>query len=188
MTGYEIGSFFLNGFWPRLCPPKNGSNPEKKRAINFFCSTFSGSEERYRHEFQGYLAGLSLLTGVTENSEVLRCLHQCAESLQVPATSSLAPGMEMVTDNKGSRVIVDGPSQKDMATLVRQVIGRSHIIKTHAYPGGKVRFISSFFFSEAIANSGKKESCFQAWKSKQREEKFFSEKVLSCHPSIHPSG
>ena len=82
----------------------------------------SGSEERYRHEFQGYLAGLSLLTGVTENSEVLRCLHQCAESLQVPATSSLAPGMEMVTDNKGSRVIVDGPSQKDMATLVQQVI------------------------------------------------------------------
>ena len=47
----------------------------------FFFS--SGSENRYRHEFNGYLAGLSYLANSVEHTEVLRCLHQCAESLQV---------------------------------------------------------------------------------------------------------
>ena len=49
--------------------------------LKFWC--FSGSENRYRHEFNGYLAGLSYLANAVEHTEVLRCLHQCAESLQV---------------------------------------------------------------------------------------------------------
>ena len=75
-----------------------------------------------RHQFEGYLAGLAFLSGVNENVEVLRCLHQCAESLQIPATSSIAAGMEMVTNSHGSRVIIDGPSQEGMNKLIQQVI------------------------------------------------------------------
>lgn len=80
-----------------------------------------GSEGQYKHQLRGYLAGLSLLLGSTEHSEVLKCLHQCAESLQVPATSQIRPGMEMVTDTQQSRVIVDGDNAENMVALVRQV-------------------------------------------------------------------
>ena len=44
---------------------------------------WQGAEDGYKHGLNGYLAGLSFLPGANENSEVLRCLHQCAESLQV---------------------------------------------------------------------------------------------------------
>lgn len=36
-----------------------------------------------RHHLKGYLAGLSILVGENEKPEVLSCLHQCKESLQV---------------------------------------------------------------------------------------------------------
>lgn len=36
-----------------------------------------------KHHLKGYLAGLSVLVGETEKPEVLGCLHQCKESLQV---------------------------------------------------------------------------------------------------------
>lgn len=36
-----------------------------------------------KHHLKGYLAGLSVLVGDTEKPEVLSCLHQCKESLQV---------------------------------------------------------------------------------------------------------
>jgi hypothetical protein len=81
----------------------------------------TGSENGYNHQLIGYLAGLSFLSGANENSEVLRCLHQCAESLQVPTTNSIEAGMEMVSDNKGARVIVDGPNPADLTRLVRQI-------------------------------------------------------------------
>ncbi len=82
---------------------------------------WQGAEDAYRHQLSGYLAGLSFLPGGNENSEVLRCLHQCAESLQVPATGSIEAGMEMVTDNRGGRVVVDGPNAADLTRLVRQI-------------------------------------------------------------------
>lgn len=36
-----------------------------------------------KHHLKGYLAGLSILVGENEKPEVLSCLHQCKESLQV---------------------------------------------------------------------------------------------------------
>ena len=41
-----------------------------------------GSDKKMRHLLRGYLAGLSVLPGKTEHSEVLKCLVQCSESLQ----------------------------------------------------------------------------------------------------------
>lgn len=43
--------------------------------------------------FHGFLAGLSVLRGRTENPEVLACLHRCKEGLEVPPADLLEPGM-----------------------------------------------------------------------------------------------
>lgn len=80
-----------------------------------------GSDMRMRHGLQGYLAGLSVLPGKREHSEVLKCLVQCSESLQLPATNLLEPGMEMVTNSHGSQVTIDGEDAENMNQLVRQV-------------------------------------------------------------------
>ena len=38
---------------------------------------------------------------------MLRCLVQCSESLQLPATALLEPGMEMVTNSHGTQVMLE---------------------------------------------------------------------------------
>ena len=52
---------------------------------------------------------------------MLKCLVQCSESLQLPATNLLEPGMEMVTNSHGTQVTIDGDNVDNMNTLVRQV-------------------------------------------------------------------
>ena len=80
-----------------------------------------GSEGKMRHHLKGYLAGLAVLPGRREHAEVLKCLVQCSESLQLPATNLLDPGMEMITNSHGSQVTIDGKDPKNMEELVRQV-------------------------------------------------------------------
>lgn len=82
---------------------------------------WQGAEEKFKHALKGYLAGLSVTQGRQEHSEVLRCLVQCSESLQLPATNLLEPGMEMVINSHGSQVTIDGDSAKNMEQLVHQV-------------------------------------------------------------------
>ena len=84
-----------------------------------------------RHLLRGYLAGLSVLPGKTEHSEVLKCLVQCSESLQLPATNLLEPGMEMVTNSHGTQVTIDGDNVENMNQLVRQVA----YLNTREFPG-----------------------------------------------------
>jgi hypothetical protein len=59
----------------------------------------SGSDNKMKHHFHGYLAGLSVLLHKTEKPEVLSCLHKCKESLEVPAMELLEPGMELLTNS-----------------------------------------------------------------------------------------
>ena len=73
------------------------------------------------HQLSGSLAGLSLLKGKREHSQVLKCLVQCSESLQLPASNLLEPGMEMVTNSHGSMVTIDGDDVDNINKLVRQV-------------------------------------------------------------------
>lgn len=80
-----------------------------------------GSDMKMKHIFNGYLAGLSVLSGKREHVEVLKCLVQCSESLQLPATNLLEPGMEMVTNSHGTQVTIDGDNVENMNQLVRQV-------------------------------------------------------------------
>ena len=91
-----------------------------------FISTL-GSESSYRHQLRGYLAGLAYLPGSNENEDVLKCLHQCAESLQIPAvTNSVSSGTEMLIDSKGSVVKVDGKKAKDVASMVNSILTPNH--------------------------------------------------------------
>ena len=63
------------------------------------------------------------MPGSNENEDVLKCLHQCAESLQIPAvTNSVSSGTEMLIDSKGSVVKVDGKKAKDVASMVNSTI------------------------------------------------------------------
>ncbi|KAK5638899.1 hypothetical protein RI129_013194 [Pyrocoelia pectoralis] len=82
---------------------------------------WQGSENKMKHHLRGYLAGLSVLVGETEKSEVLSCLHQCKESLQVPAMELLQPGMELLTNSDLTEVTVEGDNRTNLETLVRKI-------------------------------------------------------------------
>ncbi|XP_018333792.1 calsyntenin-1 [Agrilus planipennis] len=82
---------------------------------------WQGSENKMKHNLKGYLAGLSILLKETEKPEVLSCLHQCKESLQVPAMELLQPGMELLTNSDLTEVTVEGDNRTNLETLVRKV-------------------------------------------------------------------
>ena len=48
---------------------------------------------------------------------MVECLVQCSESLQLPATNLLEPGMEMVTNSHGGQVTIDGYCYGHWTTL-----------------------------------------------------------------------
>lgn len=102
---------------------------------------WQGSETRYRHEFTGYLAGLSYLPEANEHAEVLRCLHQCAESLQVPAaTDALASGMEMVTDSKGARVVLS--TEESQPHKLSELLHQVAYLNTREFPAPGKRMVN----------------------------------------------
>ena len=91
---------------------------------------WQGSDMKMRHQFKGYLAGLSLLPNRQEYHEVMRCIVECGESLQLPATNLLDPGMEMITNTHGNQVTIDGKDPKNMEVLVGQIA----YLNTREYP------------------------------------------------------
>lgn len=82
---------------------------------------WQGSDNKMKHYLKGYLAGLSVLVGDTEKPEVLSCLHQCKESLQVPAMELLQPGMELLTNSDLTEVTVEGDNRTNLEVLVRRI-------------------------------------------------------------------
>ncbi|CAH0549195.1 unnamed protein product [Brassicogethes aeneus] len=82
---------------------------------------WQGSDNKMRHHLKGYLAGLSVLVGENEKPEVLNCLHQCKESLQVPAMELLQPGMELLTNSDLTEVTVEGDNRTNLEVLVRKI-------------------------------------------------------------------
>ncbi|KAI4454344.1 calsyntenin [Holotrichia oblita] len=82
---------------------------------------WQGSDNKMKHYLKGYLAGLSVLVGENEKSEVLNCLHQCKESLQVPAMELLQPGMELLTNSDLTEVTVEGDNRTNLEILVRKI-------------------------------------------------------------------
>lgn len=82
---------------------------------------WEGALQTYKHQLNGYLAGLWYLPGHKENEEVMKCLFQCAESLQIPTTSKFAKGLQMLSNDHGSKVVIKGPSIQGTGELIRQV-------------------------------------------------------------------
>ncbi|XP_049824303.1 calsyntenin-1 [Aethina tumida] len=82
---------------------------------------WQGSDNKMKHHLKGYLAGLSVLVRENEKPEVLSCLHQCKESLQVPAMELLQPGMELLTNSDLTEVTVEGDNRTNLETLVRKI-------------------------------------------------------------------
>ncbi|XP_076320590.1 calsyntenin-1-like [Tachypleus tridentatus] len=83
---------------------------------------WQGRENKTNFHFHGYLAGLSLLRGETENLEVLSCLHQCKESLEEPSTDLLEPGMELMTNSEKTQVTMEGNNKENLEKLVSNVM------------------------------------------------------------------
>lgn len=45
----------------------------------------AGADGSYKHHFNGYLAGLSLINGAIEKEEVIKCMVQCKENIGLAA-------------------------------------------------------------------------------------------------------
>lgn len=82
---------------------------------------WQGKDEKMAFNFHGFLAGLSVLRGRTENPEVLACLHRCKEGLEVPPADLLEPGMELLTNSDLSEVTVEGNSKTNLEDLISRV-------------------------------------------------------------------
>ena len=82
---------------------------------------WQGKDEKMSFNFHGFLAGLSVLRGRTENPEVLACLHRCKEGLEVPPADLLEPGMELLTNSDLSEVTVEGNSKSNLEDLISRV-------------------------------------------------------------------
>ncbi|XP_034235653.1 calsyntenin-1 isoform X1 [Thrips palmi] len=82
---------------------------------------WQGSENKMKHHFHGYLAGLSVLLHRTERPEVLTCLHKCKESLEVPAMELLEPGMELLTNSDLTELSIKGDNKTNLEVLMRRV-------------------------------------------------------------------
>ena len=52
-----------------------------------------------QHFMRGSMAGLSILVGQTELSDVISCFHKCKENLEAPPMELLQPGMEILNNN-----------------------------------------------------------------------------------------
>ncbi|XP_043481445.1 calsyntenin-1 [Leptopilina heterotoma] len=82
---------------------------------------WQGSDNKTKHHFRGYLAGLSVLVGRNEKSEVLSCLRHCQEGIHVPPVDLLQPGIELLTNSDMTEVRINGDNRTNVETLLRRI-------------------------------------------------------------------
>ncbi|XP_029677360.1 calsyntenin-1 [Formica exsecta] len=82
---------------------------------------WQGSENKTKHNFRGYLAGLSVLVGRNEKPEVLSCLRRCQEGIHVPPMDLLQPGTQLLTNSDLTEVRIDGDNRTNVETLLRRI-------------------------------------------------------------------
>ncbi|XP_011309111.1 calsyntenin-1 [Fopius arisanus] len=82
---------------------------------------WQGSDNKTRHHFRGYLAGLSVLVGRNEKAEVLSCLRRCQEGIRVPSMDLLQPGTQLLTNSDLTEVRIDGDNHTNVETLLRRI-------------------------------------------------------------------
>merc|ERR1719510_2560488 len=74
-----------------------------------------------RHMLRGSLAGLAIVPGEVLPEKAVACLFRCPSSLHLPVSSLLRPGMQMVTERRGSQICIEGEDAGNLAELVGQV-------------------------------------------------------------------
>ncbi|CAB4057647.1 CLSTN1 [Lepeophtheirus salmonis] len=99
---------------------------------------WQGSEGKLKHGFDGYLAGLTILPGINEHIEVLKCLHQCAETLQVPASLDISQGTEIIINTGENIIVIDGNDRNDITKLIQQVA----YLNTQEFPSAGKRTVA----------------------------------------------
>lgn len=55
--------------------------------------SFPGGKGHMGHHFHGYLAGLSILKNQTDSDDVIQCLNDCQEKLEVTGMNNMENGM-----------------------------------------------------------------------------------------------
>ncbi|KAK0096763.1 hypothetical protein PV326_004451 [Microctonus aethiopoides] len=82
---------------------------------------WQSTDNRTKHHFRGYLAGLSVLVGATEKPAVLTCLRRCQEGIHVPSMDLLQPGTQLLTNTDLTKVQIDGDNRTNVEILLRRI-------------------------------------------------------------------
>lgn len=82
---------------------------------------WEGKKSKMNFFFRGFLAGLSILRGQTENADVLRCLHRCKEGLHQPSADSIESGIDIFTNSDYSSILVSGKESIDVEDVISQI-------------------------------------------------------------------
>ncbi|XP_057335563.1 calsyntenin-1 [Microplitis mediator] len=82
---------------------------------------WQGTDNKTKHHFRGYLAGLSVLVGRNEKSQVLTCLRRCQEGIHIPSMELLQPGTQLRTNSDLTEVRIDGDNHTNVEILLRRV-------------------------------------------------------------------
>lgn len=82
---------------------------------------WQGSDNKTKHHFRGYLAGLSVLVGRNEKPDVLSCLRHCQEGIHVPSMDLLQPGTQLLSNSDLTELRIDGDNKTNVETLLRRI-------------------------------------------------------------------
>ncbi|RWS31255.1 Calsyntenin-1-like protein, partial [Leptotrombidium deliense] len=82
---------------------------------------WEGKSSKMNFHFRGFLAGLSILRGKSENPDVLACLHRCKEGLQLPPSDTLDPGTELSINSDATEIVVEGKDAIDVEDMLSQI-------------------------------------------------------------------
>jgi len=89
-----------------------------------------GGEQRLSQYFTGYLAGMTILKGETENDRVIQCLNNCKEKLDFHAMSEMETGMSISLNSEMTEITINGHTKEAVEKLVRRV----GYINSRVYP------------------------------------------------------
>ncbi|XP_046910255.2 calsyntenin 1 [Dermatophagoides farinae] len=117
------------------------SNPEivddwPLHAVKDVKTTFSvgacweGKKSKMNFYFRGFLAGLTLLRGQTDNPDIFKCLHHCKEGLRQPSSDSIDSGIDILSSGDSTSIMVTGKESIDVEDVVSQI----SYINSREYP------------------------------------------------------
>ncbi|KAG1668104.1 Calsyntenin-1 [Nymphon striatum] len=96
-----------------------------------------GGEQKMKHHFRGYLAGLSILRKSTESAEVLACLHKCKEGLELTGLDRMQPGTQVID----SILVVQSNTDQNMIRIesddvanTEELVSEVAYINSREYP------------------------------------------------------